>query len=75
MAEREPGVVATGEESVRSYLSEQGMTEGDISKYVGGARSGPGPAQFSFGSDEVGLIPRYSLSHEGETFVLLRQEV
>jgi len=34
-----------------------------------------GPASFSFGSDEAGLIPRYALSYEGESFVLLEQQV
>jgi hypothetical protein len=76
MAEqREAGVVAAGQDAVRGYLRKQGMTDSDISKFMDQARTGPGPAQFSFGPDDAGLVPRYTLRYEGESFVLAEQQV
>jgi hypothetical protein len=71
----EAGVVAAGQDAVRGHLRQQGMTDSDISKYMEEARMGPGPARFSFGPDDAGLVPRYTLSYEGESFVLAEQQV
>ena len=66
----EPGVLAAGEEPVRQYLRRLGMPEADISVYLDEARRGPGPAAFSFGTDDEGLIPQLRLDCEGQEFVL-----
>jgi hypothetical protein len=69
----EPGVLAAGEEPVREYLHRLGMPEPDINVYLDEARRGPGPATFSFGTDDEGLIPQLRLSHEGSGFVLTHE--
>jgi hypothetical protein len=61
-AMHEPGVLAAGEEPVRQYLRRLGMPEADISLYLDEARKGLGPATFSFGTDDEGLIPQLSSS-------------
>jgi hypothetical protein len=71
--EHEPGVLAAGEEPVRRYLRGLGMPEPDISVYLDEARRGPGPATFSFGTDDEGLIPQFRLDSEGAEFVLSRE--
>jgi hypothetical protein len=69
----EPGVLAAGEEQVRQYLRGLGMPEPDVSVYVDEARRGPGPATFSFGTDDEGLIPQLRLSCEGSQFILTHE--
>jgi hypothetical protein len=69
----EPGVLAAGEGRVREYLRRLGMPEADISIYLDEARRGPGPATFSFGTDDEGLIPQLRLSCEGSEFVLTHE--
>jgi hypothetical protein len=66
----EPGVLAAGEEPVRRYLHGLGMPEPDIDVYLDEARRGPGPATFSFGTEDEGLIPQLRLDFEGSQFVL-----
>lgn len=69
----EPEVVATGEEPVRQYLRGARMPEYDISVYLDEARKGPGPATFSFGADDSGIIPEFRLSYEDSEFVLMQR--
>jgi hypothetical protein len=69
----EPGVLAAGEDQVRQYLRSLGMPEPNISVYVEKARHGPGPAIFSFGTDDEGLIPQLRLSCEGSQLVLTHE--
>jgi hypothetical protein len=66
----EPGVLAAGEASVRQYLRGLGMPEPDIDVYLDEAQRGPGPATFSFGTDDEGLVPQFRLSCESSEFVL-----
>ena len=66
----EPGILAAGEEPVRQFLHGLGMPEVDVNVYLDEARSGPGPALFSFGTDDEGLIPRYHLVFHDSEFVL-----
>ena len=63
--EHEPGVaqpreVAAGGDEVRAYLVRQGMMKDDIAKYLLKARES-GAATFTFGPDEVGIVPRYTV--------------
>ncbi len=55
---------------MRRFLRRPGMPEVDISLYLDEARKGPGPATFSFGTDDEGLIPEFRLSCETSDFVL-----
>jgi hypothetical protein len=64
------GIVATGEEAVRHYLRGLGMPGYDIGVYLDEARQGPGPATFSFGTNDSGFIPEFRLAYEGSEFVL-----
>jgi hypothetical protein len=66
----EPGVLAAGAGQVREYLRGFGMPEPDIDIYLDEARRGPGPATFSFGTDDEGLVPQFRLSCESSEFVL-----
>jgi hypothetical protein len=66
----EPGILAEGEKPVRRFLLGLGMPEVDIGLYLDEARQGPGPATFSFGADDEGQIPEFSLSCETSDFVL-----
>ena len=71
----DPHVLAAGEESVRQFLRGIEMPEPDIEIYLDEARKGPGPATFSFGSDDEGLIPEFRLSYEAGGFVLARVQL
>jgi hypothetical protein len=42
-------------------------------RYLDEAQRGPGPATFSFGSDDEGLVPQFRLSCEGSNFVLTNE--
>ena len=69
----EPEIVATGELPVRNYLRGLHMPEYDISVYLDQARRGPGPALFSFGECDAGVIPEFRLSCEECTYVLMQR--
>jgi hypothetical protein len=69
----EPGVLAAGAEPVRQYLRGLGMPEPDIDVYLDEARRGPGPATFSFGTQDEGLIPQLRLEFAGSEFVLSQE--
>lgn len=62
-------LVATGSEQVRAYLSAQGMVDEDITKYLLGARA-TGVATFTFGPDEVGVAPRYTVDYAEDAYHL-----
>jgi hypothetical protein len=66
-------VVAAGEERVRNYLRGLHMPEYDISLYVDEARRGPGPATFSFGAGDMGIIPEFRLSLDDSEYVLMQR--
>lgn len=68
----DPEVIATGKERVREYLLGLGMPEPDIRLYLDEAQQGPGPATFSFGSDDEGLIPDFQLSCDASEYVLAK---
>lgn len=67
--EQQDQLVATGGENVRAYLTDQGMTEEDITKYLVQAR-GPAMASFTFGPDEATVAPRYNLMFADEVYRL-----
>jgi hypothetical protein len=62
-------LVATGTDQIRSYLSAQGMLEDDMAKYLAQAR-GPSQVSFTFGPDEAGIAPKYTLMFADEVYRL-----
>jgi len=69
MDRQQAHVAATGGDDVRAYLSAQGMLDEDIAKYLGQARAGE-LASFTFGPDEAGIAPRYTLLFANEVYRL-----
>jgi hypothetical protein len=69
MDRQQAQLAATGGDKVRAYLSAQGMLDEDIAKYLGQAR-GEELASFTFGPDEAGIAPRYTLLFADEVYRL-----
>jgi hypothetical protein len=67
--EQQAQLVATGTEQIRAYLSAQGMADDDMTKYLTEAR-GPSQASFTFGPEEAGIVPRYTLMFADEVYRL-----
>jgi hypothetical protein len=67
--EQQNQLVATGGDEVRAYLTDQGMAEDDITKYLVRAR-GPAAASFTFGPGGAGSAPAYHLMFADEVYRL-----
>jgi hypothetical protein len=61
--------VAAGEERIRAYPRDAGMSDEDISGRLAEARAGLGPARFTAAPHNADGSP-FWLSCEGETFTL-----
>jgi hypothetical protein len=66
--ERRDQLVGADSGQVRDYLSEKGMLEDDIAKYLRMARDG-GTAAFTFGPDEASA-PKYTIRYADGSYQL-----